>query len=418
MSTGPQRRARWIAMLGVATLAATLLVSGNAMLSPSPAAAWPAGCQSKQKVAFIGFPGMSDLEAMQAPLRALRKLWPVKKLQFHYTTSPIDLSGPGLDTLVDEVEAKVNSLEANGFNRIGLPSFSAFLNPFIHGTGGSLGGIPLQTRHPNSVFVTLNNGTSAVDDLTEAGNVFRFLDVPSLNESTELAVDNLIGPGGEMLVLYQEGDAASESVRDSFLGIATTLSVTAGTVALSYDGFDFNSLDIEQAAQAVDNVPAGSLVVHIVNGVTTVQDDYVAAALTDGHIFVDDSSSGPIRHFGGNFSPTSAIPVDLEYGYSVVDTPSWQSTRAGFPTKYQPWLDDLRQKLYMEAFGFLAKCGKFHGILDGFLKFDEGGTRINFQLERSYLPKGSTSFAVGARIENPRWEDDQVAWDWNAVFGE
>ena len=74
---------------------------------PGASRAWPAGCATKQKIAFIAFPGVSDLEAMQAPLRSLREIWPVNKLKFRYTTSPLDFSGPGLDTLIDEVEAKV-----------------------------------------------------------------------------------------------------------------------------------------------------------------------------------------------------------------------------------------------------------------------------------------------------------------------
>ena len=403
-------------MLIVAALSATVLASTKALVAPSPAAAWPGGCQTKQKVAFIGFPGINGLEDMQAPLRSLRKLWPVKALAFRYTTSPLTFSGPGLDTLVDEVEARVNYLEAHGFNRIGLPSVSSFLVPFIYGTGGSLGGVNLQTRHPNTVFVTINNGTSAVDDLAAASNVFRFVDVPSSNDSLEPAIDALVGPSGQLLILYQEGDAVSESVRDQYLAIAGNLGITSTAMAMTYNGSDFDE-DMPAAKSALDALPAGSLVVHAVNGNPNVQDAYETSAL-NASIFVDSSTNGAIRHFGGNFFPSTGLPVALEFGYSPVDQPTWQSTRAGFPTNYQNWFDDQRSKGYMDAFGFLAKCGKFHGILDGFLRFDEGGTRINLQLERVYLPADSLTFTPAERIDNPRWDAEQYAWDWNAVFGE
>ena len=415
----PRRpRARFISLFVTAAIAAGLLSSAQALVAPSTASARPAGCDHRQRIAFIGLPDSSGLEDMEAPLRKLREIWPARRLAFRYMTSPQDFNGAALDTIVNELETRVTNLESNGFKRIGLPSRSVLLEPFIYGTAGSLGGVNLQTRHPNTTFVTMNVGTAAVDDLDAAGNLFRFLDVPSGNDSTALAVDNLLGPAAEMLILYQSDDPASENVRDSYLQLASDLGITATQSSVGYDGFDFDALDLEQAAQAIDSLPAGSLVVHIANGVATIQDDYVAAALTDGHIFVDESSNGSIKHFAGNFAPSVSVPVVVEYGYQTVDRPSWQSTRAGFSDRYSVWFNDPRQKLYMDAYGFLARCGKFNGILDGFLRFDEGGTRINKQLERVYLPANSLTFTPGEKIDNERWYDDKYAWNWDEVFGE
>ena len=411
-------RAHLISILAVAAIAAGLLSSGQALLAPSTVSARPAGCDHRQKIAFIALPGVDGLEAMQAPLRKLSNIWPVRKLAFRYMTSPQDFEGAALDTIVNELESRVNNLESQGFKRIGLPSRSVLLEPFIYGTAGSLGGVDLQTRHPNTTFVTMNPGTKAVDDVDAAGNVFRFLDVRSLNASTGLAIDNLVGPSGEMLIIYQNGDEVSEGTRDLYLQFASNLGITAQQRTVGYNGSDFDALDMEQAAQAIDSLPAGSLVVHIVNGVSEIQDDYVAAALADGHIFVGDSSNGAIKHFGGNFFPSTAVPVVVELGYTTFDRPSWQSTRAGFSNRTTEWNDDTRQKLYMDAFGFLARCGKFNGILDGFLRFDEGGTRINKQLERIYLPADSLAVAYGANIDNERWYQAKYPWNWDEVFGE
>lgn len=416
MSTTRRRAGHWIVALAIALIAAGGLATGRAVVGPSPVAAWPGGCQTQQKIAFIAFPGQEGLEQMQAPLRELRELWPVRKLKFRYLDAAPDNSPAGVDAIVDELEARVDYLEANGFKRIGLPTYSYVLAPFINGTAGSLGGVNLQTRHPNTVFVTMRNGTDATEDPAAAGNVFRFLDVPSYDTSLELSVDDLVGPAGEMLILYQSADVVSESVRDQYLDLATDLGITASAMALTYDGFDFDT-DMPAAKAALDALPAGSLVVHITNSDPSYMDLYETSAIGAG-IFVDESTNGPIRHFAGNFFPLGKIPVALELGYQAFDRPSWQSTRAGFSDKLGEWRNDFREKLYMEAFGFLAKCGKFNGILDGFLRFDEGGTRIDKVLERVYLPAGSAELAYGERIDNPRWYDEQAAWDWDAVFGE
>ncbi len=72
--------------------------------------------------------------------------------------------------------------------------------------------------------------------------------------------------------------------------------------------------------------------------------------------------------------------------------------------------------LYLEAYGWLANCGVFNGILDGFLAFDSGGNRISFQLQEGFIPANSLAFATGQRQSNPRWYTDQYPWNWNVVF--
>jgi len=416
MPVYPRPRARLLSLLTAAVVVASFL-SATTALAPPSVAAKPAGCDSRQKIAFIAFPGAEGLEQMQAPLRELREIWPARKLGFRYMTSAFDTSPSGIDTVVDELETRVDNLEANGFKRIGLPSISAFLAPFIYGTAGSLGGQTIQQRHPNTTFVTMNPGTSAVDDIAAAGNVFRFIDVPSIIEATSLAVDNLVTGSGQMLIVFQNGDAVSESVRNQFLQIATDLGLTASSAAVDYNGSQFEDADMDLANLGVDTLPAGSLVVHVVNGDPTITEAYRSAAELRT-MFRASSTNGPIRHFAGNFFPSSSIGGVLELGYQLVDRPSWQSTRAGFPSRYVDFQNDPRQKLYMDAYGFLARCGKFNGILDGFLRFDAGGTRINKELQRIYLDGGSTDISYGQRIDNERWYDDKVVWNWDQVFGE
>jgi hypothetical protein len=407
--------ARSLTVLITASFVAALLATGTAFVAPTAAAASPGGCDSKQNIAFIAFPTINGLEDMQQPLRKLTRLWPVKSLKFRYMTAPFDTSPSGIDTMVNELESRVSHLESLGYNRIGLPSISALLDPFIHGTAGSLGGVPLQTRHPNTVFVTINNGTSATEDLTAAGNVFRFLDVPSLADGVKIGVQAATAPGAEMLIIHQNGDVVSDGTMNEFLGIASDLGFTPTAYGISWNGSNFSASDLAGAKTVLDNLPAGSLVVHAVNG--GLSNQYATDAGSAG-IFTDHSSNGPIRHFGGNFFPSTAIPVDLELGYSPVEGPSWQSTRAGFSTTYKDFANDPRQREYMEALGFLARCGRFHGILDSFMRFDAGGTRIAKQLERDYLPANTTTIATGERIDNPRWDNEQVTWNWKVVFNQ
>jgi len=185
---------------------------------------------------------------------------------------------------------------------------------------------------------------------------------------------------------------------------------------VAFDDPLYNTLDEAAAASAIAALPAGSVVVHVANGAH--QEAYTLSGISDGGIFVASSNNGPIRHFAGNYFPeASTIPVPLELGYALVDNPSRITERIGFPTHYDAWLVDPRQKLYIEAYGFLAKCGRFDGVLDHFLAFDAGGTRIQKQLEQSYLPANSLVPTWGVRIDNNRWYTEQVAWPWVQVFG-
>jgi hypothetical protein len=404
------------AVVMAALLGGTLFTSAAAFLAPTSVAAWPGGCDSRQKIAFIDFPGSYGLQDMKTPLRKLTAIWPVKALKFRFMTSPLDFSPTGIDNAVNEMESRVNYLEAHGFNRIGLPPYSVYLDPFINGTAGSLGGVDLATRHPNTVFVVMNAGTSAVDS-PAASNLFRLADVPSSGASLEISVGNLVTTGGQMLIVYQNGDSISESIRDQFEGAATDLGIAYNLAPVDWDGTNLDAGDMASAAAAVDALPAGSLVVHAFDGLPDVQNSYFSQGVPL-NLFESASSNGPIRHYAGNLQPPGASPAQFEYGYQTFDRPSWQSTRAGFPNNAADWNNDTRQKLYMDALGFLAKCGQFHGVLDGFLRFDAGGTRINKQLQRIYLPEGSTDFAFGEVIDNPRWTADQVTYDWKTVFGQ
>jgi len=72
--------------------------------------------------------------------------------------------------------------------------------------------------------------------------------------------------------------------------------------------------------------------------------------------------------------------------------------------------------LRLEEYTWLATCGTSRGLLDGYLEFDAGGSSIQFEVERNYVPAGSLSFVPGARRLNPRWYAEKVAVNATALF--
>jgi hypothetical protein len=380
------------------------------IVATSPVLALAATSACPGKVAFIGLPADYDLTNAQPLIQQLdNETYPVNALEFHYLTTPVDLAH--LDAAVDELEAQVVVLKNRGFYRIGLPVRSILLAPYFDGSAGSLGGVDIDTRHPGVVFTVTNLGTSTVDS-PHADSVFRFLDLPTLSD-TVVQIESLLGPAGSFLIVYQEGDVVSEAVRDSYLAAAATLSRSTQAVSVPFDGTHFDAAALANAKTALLALPAGSLVVHIVNGALT--DPYTNDALT-ADLFVEGAG---VRHVAGNYFPSAPLPVALELGQSLVWNPSQITEGLGLPTKYEEWISDPMVQsvaLHLEEYVWMATCGTSPGLLDGFLAFDVGGTSIQFQLERSYIPVGSPTIAVGERRSNPRWYSDQVALNTVALF--
>jgi hypothetical protein len=215
------------------------------------------------------------------------------------------------------------------------------------------------------------------------------------------------------LIVYQQGDAVSESARDSYISAATTLGRPVQAIGVPFFGPDFDASALAAARTALLALAAGSLVVHIVNG--TLTDTYTADALS-ADLFVQGAG---VRHVGGNYSPSMPLPVDFELGESVVWNPSPITESLGLPTKYEEWINDPTVQsvaLYLEEYAWMATCGTSPGLLDGFLAFDAGGTSIQFQLERLYYPAGTLTFTSAERRSNPRWYSDQVPLDTAALF--
>jgi hypothetical protein len=339
--------------------------------------------------------------------RATRVRWlPGERAEFHYLTTSLAGNLSNLDAVVDELESEVDTLQSQGFNRIGLPPRSSLLQPFILGSAGSLGGIDIDTRHPGVVFTVTNPGTTAVDS-SQADSVFRFLDVPTSGDLVT-QVEPLLGPSGTFLLVHQYGDVVSESVRDAFVSVAATLGTTVQTAPVTFDGSHFDPTALASARTQLLALVAGSIAVHIVNGALTAE--YTTDALA-ADLFVDGAG---VRHFAGNYYPSEPLPVALEYGQSLVWNPSRTTEALGLPTKYEDWVDDSTTQsvaLYLEDYIWMATCGATDGLLDGFLEFDAGGTSIQFQIQRLYEAAGTTTAVTGERRSNPRWYTDQVPLD-------
>lgn len=396
-------------MLGPASVRARALALLLLLAIDLPHALAAAGA-CPGKVAFIGLPSDYDLANAQPLIQQLdNETYPVSALEFHYLTTPVDVAH--LDAAIDELEAQVVALKNRGFYRIGLPVYSFLLAPYFDGSAGSLGGVDIDTRHPGVVFTVTNLGTSSVDS-THADSVFRFLDVPTLNDIVG-QVEPVLGAAGTFLIVYQQNDAVSESIRDSYIAAATTLGRSYQAIGVPFIGPDFDAAALTTARTAVLALAAGSVVVHIVNGALT--DTYTADALA-ADLFVQGAG---VRHFGGNYFPSAPLPVDLELGENLVWNPSQITEGLGLPTKYEEWINDpivQSVALHLEQYAWMATCGTSPGLLDGFLAFDAGGTSIQFQLERSYIPAGGLTVAVGERRSNPRWYSDQVPLDTTALF--
>jgi len=126
-----------------------------------------------------------------------------------------------------------------------------------------------------------------------------------------------------------------------------------------------------------------------------------------------------VRHVGANYYPTAALGVDIELGEGLVWNPSPITTGLGLPSDYVTWFNDPMVQsvaLRLEEYTWLATCGTSRGLLDGYLEFDAGGSSIQFEVERNYVPAGSLSFVPGARRLNPRWYAEKVAVNVTALF--
>jgi len=382
------------------------------LLAASPALASAATSVCGGKIAFIGLPSDYDLTNAQPLIQQLDdETYPVSALEFHYLTTSLESDLSNLDAAVDELEAQVVALKNRGFYRISLPVRSLLLAPYFGGSAGSLGGVDIDTRHPGVVFTVTNLGTATVDD-SHADSVFRFLDVPT-SFDTASHMEPLLGAGGEFLIVYQDNDAVSASVRDSYIDAATTLGRPTQTINVPFDGSHFAAFSLGQAKTALLALPAGSLVVHIVNG--ALWDRYTSDALA-ADLFVP---AGGIRHVGANYYPTAALGVDIELGEGLVWNPSPITTGLGLPSDYVTWFNDPMVQsvaLRLEEYTWLATCGTSRGLLDGYLEFDAGGSSIQFEVERNYVPAGSLSFVPGARRLNPRWYGEKVAVNATALF--
>ena len=365
-----------------------------------------AAAANASKIAFIGFDDTgSELSPMMQPiLDAQSKLWQTgQPITFHLLHfGDAGTNSASRASLIDQVETLVRQLKATGCRKIVLPDRSTFLAPFILGTEGSLTQ-PINVRHANVVFATLRPGTPAVD---QASNVFRFFDV---KVDYLCALYSRVTPGGTILVLFQTDDVVSDNFRQAVQNRAGQLSLAYSEQGMAFNGTNFSASDLSAAASQIASLPPGSVVVHDVNG--ALSDAYTADALTQGQIFVPT-----VTHFAGNFFPSTAIPVDLQFGASPVSEPSLEMEKIGFPITDEAFGADPRDKLFIEIFGWLANNGKFIGVDDHHLQFDQYGTRIAYQIEDNFVPANTTAVAVANRRQNPRWLAERFPWSWKSVF--
>jgi hypothetical protein len=371
-----------------------------------PASSHAAKHAHKDRIAFIGFDDAgSQLGPMMQPiLDAQTKFWPtgakISFYSFHFGNAGTDSAA--LDALINQVENLVRTLKDQGYHEIVLPDRSTFLAPFILGTGGSLTQ-PINVRHSQVAFGTVCPGTTAVD---QAPNVFRFCDtkVDSLSN-----LYSLVAPGGQILVLFQAGDTVSDSVRQTVQARAGQLGIAYSEQGLAFNGTNFSASDLSAAASQIASLPSGSVVVHVVDGAFTA--NYTSDALAQGQIFVST-----VTHYAGNYFPSTALPVDLQLGVSAVSKPSLELEELGFPISEPAFSNDPRQRLFIEVFGWITNQGKFFGVDDHHLQFDQFGTRIAYEIEDQYVPANTLDIAETNLRQNPRWLAERFAWSWSSVF--
>ena len=365
-----------------------------------------AAAANANKIAFIGFDDAgSQLGPMMQPIRdAQLKLWQTgQPITFHLLHfGDAGTNSASRASLIDQVETLVRQLKATGCHKIVLPDRSTFLAPFILGTEGSLTQ-PIDVRHANTVFATVCPGTPAVD---QASNVFRFCDV-KVDFLSNLY--SMVTPGGTILVLFQTGDVVSDNLRETVQIRAGQLSLAYSEQGIAFNGTNFSASDLSAAANQIASLPPGSIVVHVVNG--ALSSAYTADALAQGQIFVPT-----VTHFAGNFFPSTPIPVDLQLGASPVSEPSLEMEKIGFPITDEAFGADPREKLFIEIFGWMANNGKFIGVDDHHLQFDQYGTRIAYQIDDSYVAANTTAVAVTNQRQNPRWLAERFPWSWKSVF--
>ena len=363
-------------------------------------------CCEKIGIILIDFKDGTIKNEVTVLRRASRK-WQVKAIEFRFLDVADGTDQTSVDTAVNLVESYVDELKLKGFKRFILPSQSTVLAPFLLGTGGSLGGVPFHIRHPDVIAAVYNPGTPVVDQIP---NVWRFTDVFSDSDGalTIGCIASFLEPGGKILILHQQGDLVSDFYTDLYTNyVVPNLPGPPAIIdiPIPFNGTNFNFTGV---LVAIQNLPTGSIVVHIANG------SYGAIWSTDGTsagIFIASSTNGPITHFGGNYAPNQvSVPVVIELGCGAGQAPgaSCDAVELGYSSNWDDFIGAVDLWYigtgYYQAFAWLATCGQYCGD-DNRLKFSRGGTLIGMFVFDQSFPANSTIVEISQIRINPRWID-------------
>lgn len=357
--------------------------------------------ECKSRIVYIGTDNPLDLSPMIPYIERLAQQVPAEALTFNVIPET---------TTVDELESMVRDYVAQGYNYVGMPTKADLIEQFLTGNGGSLGGIPVTERWPNTLFMVQDYSLGD----TDYDNVFDFTDINSLTDDS-LMKYNLTRStknAGRVYVVYQgNGEPITTNLanqaREDFreMGIQADFYEVGAPWTGQVEG-NFDEVAMRNAANdismSIPPHPADSTIIHIVRWFDA--EKYTQEAIQAG-LFSDFDNRVSHYSFQNEYYPIKTpLPVDLQIGrIPVIGVPSMEAHSIGVPLEPGAYYSFPYLLSYLDSYLWAANCGRTNGINDKQLKFDRTGTRISYFLADYYIPKGTLEIRSGPLYFNPRW---------------
>ena len=350
----------------------------------------------RSRIVFIGTDDPLDLSPMIPYIQRLARQIPSERLIFRIVPET---------TTVDDLEAAVREYVQQGYTHIGIPTEADLIEGFLTGEGGSLRGVSVDRRWPQTTFMVQDYGLPN----TNYDNVYIFTDINSLAHDSLIKYNltRFTTNPGRAYVVYQ---GAGDSVSSNLVNVARRALGELGIQADFYEvGGPNGTFDDTALRDAVNDIslslpprPAKSSIIHIVNWFDA--EAYTQAAIRAGLFSTFD---GGVVHstFENEYYPIrTPLPVDLQIGrIPVLGIPSMNAASLGIPLDPGPYYSFPYLLTYLDSYLWAATCGRTAGINDKQLKFDRTGTRISYNLADYYIPANTLQIRVGPLYFNPRW---------------
>jgi hypothetical protein len=338
----------------------------------------------------------------------VKETYPSKTLKYEYIPRATDET---LNVAVNKLEETVAKWYCKGYRYINLPNQTLLTQNWALGTAGDLGGVGASIRWPEATFVVENSGFPL---LGSAGtdNIFRLTDVPTTNDPSLLVfnINSRIQGAGQVFFVFESNDPTAVDIKDNYKAALTAAipGLVFNELPVTFDGTNFDQAALNAAAAFIDaTAPAGdvSVIAHDPNGLHITE--YRNQALAAG-LFSD--FGGRATAFGANFAPSvdsGTVPVDIPTGLNpVTAVPSDYLASLGLPLEMQAFQTVILVSYlvdYLEAYVWMATCGKTEGILDKNLKFDSNRSRIAYWLAEQVVPADTLTAITTGFVQNGRW---------------